>query len=187
MIPPADRAVAEDEVDEADEGDVGAVEATITHLDDLDSQQVRVQRHPDGSERSVWDRWFVIRRDPAFVSLHTRWDPGFVMHRHGHKGHHVVYVLAGGMWCDDTWCGPGTHIEVPLGAAAGPCVAGPDGVELFEVTAGDGGSWEADPEGFAALMAERGITPLPNPPIALPEWMVDSRRDLSTPEVGPAG
>ena len=155
------------------------VEARIVHLDELEPQEVRAQQHADGSRRSVWDRWFVVRPDPPFVSLHTRWDPDVVMHRHGHRGHHVVYVLAGGMWCGDRWCGPGTHIEIPLGAAAGPYVAGPAGVELFEVTAGDGGSWEADPAGYAALLAERGVAPLPNPPIALPDWMADSRRDLT--------
>ena len=154
-------------------------EAIFTHRDRLEPQQVRTQRHPDGSQRSVWDRWFVVRKDPPFVSLHTAWDPGVVMHKHGHKGHHIVYVLAGGMWCDGRWCDPGTHIEIPEGAAAGPYVAGPEGVELFEVTAGDGGSWEADPDGFAALLAEKGVTMLPNPPIALPVWMEDSRRDLT--------
>jgi hypothetical protein len=166
-------------MDEADITEQPEVEARIVHLDELEPQQVRVQRHPDGSERSVWDRWFVLRKDPPFVSLHTRWDPGVVMHRHGHKGHHVVYVLSGGMSCGDVWCGPGTHIEVPFGAAAGPYVAGPSGVELFEVTAGDGGSWEADRDGYARLLAEHGVSPLPNPPIALPDWMSDSRRDLT--------
>ena len=149
----------------------------ITHLEDLEPQRVRSQRHSDGSERSVWDRYFVISRDPNFVSLHTTWDPDVIVHRHGHMGHHVMYVLAGGMTCGDSWCGPGSHIEVPFGAAAGPFIAGPEGVELFEVTAGEGYSWEADPEGFADLLAARGVTPLPNPPITLPEWMEDRRSD----------
>ncbi len=154
-------------------------QARITHVGELEPQRVRSQRHPDGSERSIWDRYFVIRRDPDFVSLHTRWDPGVIVHRHGHMGHHIMYVLAGGMTCGDTWCGPGTHIEVPFGAAAGPFIAGPEGVELFEVTAGEGHSWEADPEGFAELLAVRRVTPLPNPPIQLPDWMEDRRSDLS--------
>ncbi|HZQ59454.1 MAG TPA: hypothetical protein VFA84_15545 [Acidimicrobiales bacterium] len=154
-------------------------EARITHADDLEPQQVRAQRHPDGSERSVWDRYFVISREPGFVSMFTSWDAGVLVHRHGHMGHHVMYVLRGGMHCGDEWCGPGTHIEVPLGAAAGPFVAGPDGADIFEVTAGEGHSWEADPDGFAALLAERGVTPLPNPPITLPDWMEDRRSDQS--------
>jgi hypothetical protein len=155
------------------------VEARFIHLDDLPPQQVRTQRHGDGSQRSVWDRWFVINRDPPFVSLHTTWDPDVLVHRHGHHGHHGVYVLRGGMWCGERWCPPGTYIDLPYGAAAGPYVAGPEGVELFEVTMGDGRSWEADPEGFDRLMAERGVTALPNPPIDLPDWLEDTRRDQS--------
>jgi len=153
------------------------VRARIIKGADLEPQQVRTQRHADGSQRSIWDRYFVISQNPKFVSLHTYWDPEVIVHRHGHMGHHVMYVLAGGLWCGEMWCSPGTHIEVPLGAAAGPFIAGPDGVELFEVTAGEGHSWEADPEGFAELLAERGVTPLPNPPITLPDWMEDRRSD----------
>jgi hypothetical protein len=154
-----------------------AVAARFVHVDDLPPQEVRAQRHTDGSRRSVWDRWFVISRDPPFVSLHTTWDPDVLVHRHGHHGHHGVYVLRGGMWCDGRWCPPGTYLDLPYGAAAGPYVAGPEGVELFEVTMGDGRSWEADPDGFDRLMAERGVTALPNPPIALPDWLEDTRSD----------
>ena len=77
-----------------------------------------------------------------------------------------------------------------FGTAAGPLIAGHDGVELFEVTAGEGHSWEADPEGFAGLLAERSVTPLPNPPITLPDWMEDRRSDqarLARPDAGAPG
>lgn len=152
-------------------------EATIIRFDDLPPQRVRAQRHADGTERSVWDRWFVISREPSFVALHTTWDPDVVVHRHGHLGHHGMYVLRGGMSCNGEWCGPGTYIDVPLGVAAGPFVAGPEGVDIFEITMGDGRSWEADPDGFARLLAERRVTPLPNPPIDLPDWLEDKRSD----------
>lgn len=153
------------------------VHVTITHLAQVKPQEVRAQRHPDGSRRSVWDRWFVINREPALVSMHTQWDPGVLVHRHGHYGHHIMYVLKGGMWCGDQWCPEGTHIDVPFGAAAGPYVAGPEGVEIFEFTMGDGRSWEGDRAGFVDLLASRGVTPLPNPPIDLPDWMEDRRSD----------
>jgi hypothetical protein len=152
-------------------------EASFSHLDDLKPQKVRTQRHADGSERSVWDRWFVISRDPPLVTLHTTWDPAVLVHRHGHLGHHGMYVLRGGMTCGDRWCPAGTYIDLPDGAAAGPYVAGPDGVEIFEVTMGDGRSWEADPDGFARLLGEHQVEPLPNPPIDLPEWLEDRRSD----------
>src|ERR1700716_4327564 len=112
-------------------------EATFSHFNELKPQRVRTQLHPDGSQRSVWDRWFLISRDPPLVTLHTTWDPDVVVHRHGHLGHHGVYVLRGGMWCGDRWCPVGTYIDLPLGAAAGPYIAGPDGVDLFELTVGD--------------------------------------------------
>jgi hypothetical protein len=151
--------------------------ATFIELADLKPQPVRSQRHPDGSERSVWDRWFVMSQDPPLVVLHTAWEPEVIVHRHGHLGHHGVYVLKGGMWCEDRWCGIGTYIDLPLGAAAGPYRAGPQGVELFELTVGDGRSWESEPESFVKLLAERGITPLPNREIDLPPWIEDSRSD----------
>ena len=36
-------------------------------------------------------------------------------------------------------------LELPLGASFGPFVAGPDGVELYEVMMGDPRSWSDDP------------------------------------------
>jgi hypothetical protein len=153
------------------------VKVTITHRDQMKAQQVRAQQHPDGSTRSVWDWWFVINREPAFVSMVTRWDPDVIVHKHGHYGAHIMYVLRGGLWCGDRWCPEGTHIDVPFGAAGGPYVAGPEGVEIFEFTIGDGRSWEADPDGFGRLLRERGVVPLPNPPIELPDWMEDRRSD----------
>ena len=49
----------------------------------------------------------------------------------------VLTVLEGSMTCGELGheveCGPGTHLELPLGASFGPFVAGPDGVRLYEV------------------------------------------------------
>jgi hypothetical protein len=98
-----------------------------------------------------------------------------VVHRHGHYSHHFVYVLSGGFTCGDRWCPAGTHIDLPLGAALGPLTAGPEGVELYEVMMGDPRSWEGDREGFHKLLADRGITALPNPPVELPDWLEDRR------------
>ena len=42
-------------------------------------------------------------------------------------------------------CPAGTHIELPLGAAFGPFVAGDDGALLFEVMMGDPRGWGDDP------------------------------------------
>jgi hypothetical protein len=151
-------------------------EPTFVHFDDVRWQHVRTQQHADGP-RSVWEKWFAIGREPQYLSMFGRWDPGMVVHRHGHLSHQVVYVLAGGMWCGDRWCPAGTHIDLPQGAALGPLTAGPDGVDLFEVMMGDPRSWEADREGFHELLEARGIVALPNPPIDLPDWLPDKRSE----------
>jgi hypothetical protein len=162
-------------MDHTPEGDA-APEPTFVHADEVPWQHVRTQQHADGP-RSVREQWFAIGRDPQYLSMLGRWDPDMIVHRHGHRSHQVVYVLSGGMWCGDRWCPAGTHIDLPLGAALGPLVAGPDGVELFEVMMGDPRSWEADRDGFHRLLDERGVTALPNPPVQLPDWLPDTRSD----------
>jgi hypothetical protein len=146
----------------------------IRHLDQMPWQQVRTQMHPDG-QRSVWEKWFALGRDPQYLSMYAKWDPGMIVHAHGHYSPQAVYVLDGGMWCADEWCPKGTHIELPMGTALGPLVAGPEGVELFEVMMGDPRSWPADPDGYKELLAERGVQQLPDPPIDLPDWLEDRR------------
>jgi hypothetical protein len=80
------------------------------------------------------------------------------------------------MSCGEVRCTRGMHITLPLGAAFGPFVAGPEGVELFEVMMGDPRSWPADPDGFKKLLAEKNAAKLPDPPIELPDWLVDTRK-----------
>ena len=65
---------------------------------------------------------------PDFCSAYVEFDPGVIIRRHGHLGHHVVFVIAGGAWFGDRWCPAGTHIELPDGAAFGPIVAGDEGM-----------------------------------------------------------
>jgi mannose-6-phosphate isomerase-like protein (cupin superfamily) len=128
----------------------------------------------DGRRASVWERW--LEFTPELLTLHARWDPGMMVHKHGHNSLHVLYVLAGEMTCGDVRCTPGMHITLPVGAAFGPFVAGPEGVELFEVMMGDPRSWPADPEGFAKLLVEKRASKLPDPPIELPGWLEDTRK-----------
>jgi hypothetical protein len=69
----------------------------------------------------------------------------------------------------------GTHIALDQGDTFGPFIAGPDGVALFEVMMGDPRSFPADPAGYEALLAARGIEQLSNPPIDMPAWLQDTR------------
>ena len=149
----------------------------IRRLDDpaLPWQRVKAQRNADGSESSVWEKWFAFRADPPYLSLYARYDPGMVVRRHGHRSPHVVFVLEGEVTVGEAACGAGAHIELPEGEQFGPLVAGPDGCALFEVMLGDPRSWSDDPDAFERACSERGVTPLPDPEIDFPEWLEDER------------
>ena len=144
----------------------------FAHLDDLTWQEVRRQRQ-GGVERSVYEKWFDLNGE--YLSLYARWDPGMMVQPHGHLSNHVVFVLEGSMTCGEVECGPGTHISLDQGDTFGPFTAGPDGVVLFEVMMGDPRSFPADQERWEALLDERGVELLPNPPIDLPDWLPDKR------------
>ena len=144
----------------------------LRHVDDEKWQEVRAQQHGD-RRVSIYEKW--LEFTPNFLCLYAKWDPGMLVHKHGHNSDHILFVLEGEMMCGDVKCTKGMHITLEHGAAFGPFVAGPDGVELFEVMMGDPRSWPADPEGFEKLLAEKGARKLPNPPIDLPDWLEDTR------------
>ena len=148
---------------------------TFRHVDDIDWTPVQRQRNADGSESVIRERWPIIR--PGFLSAYAHYEPGMVVRRHGHRSNHVVILLDGGAGIAGDWCGPGTHIHVPLGAAFGPIVAGPDGVTCWELSFGEFGGWGDHPELYDAEIAARGVTPLPDPPIEIGDWFVDPRGD----------
>ena len=142
------------------------------HLHDLPWQEVRRQRHGD-HEAAVREKWMEF--SPRYLSLYARWDPGMIVHAHGHRSDHVVFVVEGDMTCGEVRCPVGTHIALDEGDTFGPFVAGPDGVVLFEVMMGDPRSFPADPAGYQSLLAARGIEQLPNPAIDMPPWLQDTR------------
>jgi hypothetical protein len=65
--------------------------------------------------------------------------------------------------------------ELPLGAAFGPVVAGPEGAVMFEVMMGDPRGWGDEPEAFEAALAAQGAEALPDPPLEFPPWLTDLR------------
>lgn len=154
----------------ADEADGPRVK--FRHLDEEKWQKVRAIELPTGPAY-VREKW--LEFSDKCLSLYAKWDPGMMIHKHGHASEHVVYVLGGSMTCGDVECTPGMHITLEQGAAFGPFVAGPEGVELFEVMMGDPRSFAADTEGFEKLLAEKGARRLPNPPIDMPDWIEDTR------------
>lgn len=142
-------------------------ELRIVHLDDVPWQEVKAQQHGD-RRVSVWEKY--LEWTPERMTLYGRYDPGMLLERHGHRSDHLVHVLDGSITVGGEVCGVGATLLLPLGAAMGPIEAGPDGALLFEVMLGDPRAVPADPAGFEALLAERGVTPLPNPPFDAPEW-----------------
>lgn len=153
------------------------VEAVFRHLDDPDVpwQHVRQQQNADGTTSSVIEKWFAFSPDPQYLSLYAKYDPGMIVRRHGHYSPHMVFVIEGDVWCGDRHCPAGTHIELPFGAAFGPFRAGENGCTLYECMMGDPRSWGDQPELYENLLAEHGVTPLPDPPIQLPDWLEDLR------------
>ena len=142
-------------------------ELKIAHIDDVEWQEVKAQQHGD-RRVSVWEKY--LEWTPDLMVLYARYDPGMLTERHGHMSDHVVYVLEGEITVGDARCRPGTNIVLQKGATFGPIEAGQDGALLLEIMMGDPRSVPADPEGFAALLDARGVTPLPNPPFQAPAW-----------------
>jgi hypothetical protein len=174
MSPGADPPAPESPVPEVRVPGLGP---TFRHLDDpgVPWQQVKRVRNADGTTSSVWEKWLAFSPEPQYLSLYARWDPGMVVRRHGHYSPHVIFVIEGEMWCGGRHCPAGTHVELPLGAAFGPFVAGPEGTVLLEVMMGDPRSWGDDPGAFLDALRERGAEALPDPAIDLPAWLEDLR------------
>jgi hypothetical protein len=116
----------------------------------------------------VWEKY--LEWTPDLLVLYARYDAGMLTERHGHMSDHIVYVLEGEITIGDERCGPGTNIVLEKGAAFGPIEAGQRGALLLEIMMGDPRAVPDDPEGFAALLADRGVVPLPNPEINVPPW-----------------
>ena len=116
----------------------------------------------------VWEKWLAFSPDPQYLTIYARYDPGMVVRRHGHFSPHVVFVLEGEVSFGEHRCPAGTHIELPLGAAFGPVVAGPEGAVMFEVMMGDPRSWGDEPEAYEAALAAQGAEALPDPPLEFP-------------------
>jgi len=167
---------------------VSGLGPVIRRFDDPDVpwQVVKAQRNADGSESFVKEKWFAFSNTPAYLSLYATYDPGMVVRRHGHFSPHIVFVIEGDLTVGDEHCPVGTHLELPLGAAFGPLVAGDAGCTLFEVMLGDPRSWGDEPEAFERALTQRGATRLPDPPLVFPDWLADLRSHWAgaAPEAG---
>lgn len=133
-------------------------EPKFRHIDDVDWREVRAQRHGD---RHVAARLKFMEMSPHCTVIYTQYDPGMTLEAHGHASDHVIFITKGSLMIGDTKCTPGMTVVLEHGATFGPLVAGPEGTELIEFYTGDPSPAPTDPEGFRALLAERGIVQLP--------------------------
>src|SRR5579862_1557337 len=129
-------------------------------IGDVPGQEVRAQLH--GERRAGVHCWF-LEWSPSRTVIYTEYDPGLTLEVHGHRSDHVIYVIDGLLHVGTTECGPGTMVLLEHGAVFGPLVAGPDGTRLLEFYTGDPRPVSIDPEGYLALLAQRGIVQLPHP------------------------
>ena len=146
----------------------------FSRLEDVPWEEVRKIDFGDHTA-SVREKWPEF--SPRYLTVYAQYDPGMLVHEHGHNSDHIVFVIEGSVRCGDVDCPAGTHIALDQGDWFGPFVAGPEGATLFEIMMGDPRSWATE-EGearWAELLAARGATQAPNPKIALPDWLEDTR------------
>jgi predicted enzyme related to lactoylglutathione lyase len=134
---------------------------SFRHTEDAPGQAVRAQSH-DGRRAEVRCHFLEWSANRSFIF--TEYDPGLTLEVHGHRSDHIIYILKGSVHIGEVDCRPGTMILLEHEAVFGPIVAGPEGTELLEFYTGDSRPVSVDPAGYQALLAERGITLLPNPP-----------------------
>jgi hypothetical protein len=128
----------------------------IKHVDEVEAHEVVRIEYEDGRSASIYERF--MERLPTFFSFYNRWDPGMMQRKHGHQGHHVVFILSGEMWVGDRHCPKGTHIFLMHGDTFGPWVAGPEGCETLGIIAGIGSSFAApeDDAAYLEMLKEHG-------------------------------
>lgn len=140
---------------------------SYVHGQDVEAVEVKSQIR-DGVRRSVWLKFLELT--PAGSVFHTRYDPGLVLERHGHKSDHYVFVISGEVTFDGELCKAGTLVRLPKGATFGPMFTGDEGAEIIEIYLGDCRPEPADKDEWHRIMREHDIDELPNPPLPVPEW-----------------
>jgi len=146
----------------------GEPRLAFRHVEEEKWYEVKAQMHGD-RRVSVWEKY--LEWSPERVCLYAKYDPGMVIERHGHMSDHIVFVLEGEITIGDQLCTAGMHVTLEKGAVFGPIVGGPEGALLYEIMMGDPRAVPADNELYEKICAERGVTPLPNPPLEMPDWV----------------
>jgi hypothetical protein len=140
-------------------------ELKFLHIDNFAPIEVKAQMQ---GPRRVGVHLRFLEKTPTRVFIHCHYDRGMTIEAHGHASDHAIFVLSGSVTIGAVECSRGMLVVLEQGAIFGPLVAGPDGTDLLEFYAGDPTPVPADPEGFAALLDERGILPVDGLPAAPP-------------------
>ena len=93
---------------------------SIKHTDDISWREVKPQSH--GYRRAAV-HVKTIDRSPERVVLYTRYDPGLVVERHGHRGDEVIFVLEGDLMVGDLPARAGSTIILERETPFGPLIA----------------------------------------------------------------
>jgi hypothetical protein len=133
---------------------------------DAQKQGVVVQMHGD---REVGVQLRIFEWNAERMVARTHYDPDIVLPRHNHASDTLVYILDGEVSIDGRSCPAGTQIVIPKDVPFGPLIAGPEGCTFIESYAGDFTATHHDQDGYARLLAERGITPVPTAKLDVPE------------------
>jgi len=129
----------------------------ICHVDELEWQEVRAQRHGD-RRASVWNRFVDVAPDRTVI--YTRYDAGMILARHSHHSDEVILIVNGELMIGDERCRAGSVVVLEAGESFGPLIAGDEGVVLFEVFNGPPARAGQDQSEFQALLRERSIVEL---------------------------
>jgi len=159
----------------------------IKHVDDVHENEVIKIEFADGSTASVRERFIEVL--PNFVSWYNKWDPGVMQRKHGHAGHHVVFILSGEMTVGGVKCVKGSHIFLMHGDTFGPWIAGPEGCETLGIVAGSGESFghEEDDADFQVMLDEIGARRAPVPMLKRVMPWFQKGNQLPGPVVDDAG
>jgi ChrR Cupin-like domain len=147
-------------------GDSGPV-VSFVHSGDVEAVEVKSELR-EGTRRSVWLKFLELT--PEASVFHTRYDPGLVLQRHGHRSNHYIFVIDGEVRFDTEVCSAGSLVRLPHGATFGPIWVGDEGAEILEIYLGDCRPEPADKSEWQRIKDEHDIVDLPNPPLPVPEW-----------------
>ena len=145
---------------------------TITMMDQLKWTEVKRQRNADGSVSAIREKWPIAQ--PNFMTAYVEYDARMITRRHGHFGHHLVWVIAaarGSAIVGARLAPTSSSRSVRPSAQSSRATRGPASSRSPTATSAAGAT---NPRRSTKL-SPHAVTPLPDPPIELGAWFGDKR------------